>query len=118
MPLPSKRADEESWQFDRYNIHGLESRDSYINIYKPKRVRQLKQLIKKYRPTLVIFYSRRYFKDWVDIIEAEPDIITTGMHFLRMDTVSFCCIPQGRVAYARLIEFADKIKKRCDQPFL
>ena len=64
MPLPSQKAHESTWLYERYGVLGLDSRENYLSSYKPKRVLELKSLIEKYSPKLVVFYSLGYLPEW------------------------------------------------------
>lgn len=115
MPLPSHKANEDTWIYDKYGIFGLGSRSEYLNAYKPKRVRELANLIEIHSPKLVIFYSKSYLPDWIQIIGEKPKEIISQMYFIKNCKTSFCVIPQGvarGMSYARIYEFAQNI---CDE---
>lgn len=115
MPLPSQKAHESTWLYKKYDVPGLNSRKEYLYTYKPKRVKELKNLIEKYSPKLVIFYSIGYLPEWTEIIGQKPKEITRQMYFAQKGETSFCILPQGAsfgMSYKRLYEFADKINKR------
>ena len=112
MPLPSQKTHESTWLYKDYGVLGLDSREEYLNTYKPKRVQELKYLIEKYSPKLVIFYSIGYLSEWTEIIGQEPDKITNQMYFIKKGKTNFCVLPQGSsfgMSYDRLYEYADKI---------
>ncbi len=115
MPLPSRKADESTWLYREYGVPGLNSRKEYLATYKPMRIQELKHLIEKYNPNLIIFYSLRYLPDWVEIIGKIPEKITHQMYFTKTEKTSFCVIPQSvsfGMSYDRIYEFAEKIKER------
>ncbi|MFH1233379.1 MAG: hypothetical protein V1649_01870 [Patescibacteria group bacterium] len=115
MPLPSQKANESTWLYGKYNIKGLGSRKEYLSLYKPRRVQELKHLIEKYSPRLVIFYSVLYLPEWSEIIGIKPEPISTQMYFARSKKTSFCVLPQGSsfgMSYKRLYEYTKKIEKR------
>jgi len=118
MPLPSP--DTSSWLFGY--IAGFETRESYLRTYKKHRTQGLKDLVKKYSPKVVIFYSMNYFSDWVEVIGEVPEKITDQMYFVKIEKTSFCIIPQGTafgMSYKRVYEYAEKIKDRMqNQNFL
>lgn len=113
MPLPSQKANESTWLYSKYNIPGLNSRNEYIEKYKPERVKKLKELIEKHHPKLVIFYSIGYLQEWTEIIGQEPIKITDQMYFINKGNTNFCILPQGAshgMSYARIYEYGGKIK--------
>ena len=114
MPLPSQKAHESTWLYKKYGVAGLDSRKEYLAMYKPKRVQELRGLVKKYKPRLVIFFSVGYLPEWTEVIGEKPKEITLQMYFANKDETTFCVLPQGAsfgMSYKRLYEFADKIKK-------
>jgi len=117
MPLPSQKAHESTWLYKKYGVIGLGTRKEYLNTYKPKRVKELKKLIEKYSPKLVIFYSIGYLPEWIEIIGQKPKEITYQMYFIQKGETGFCILPQGAsfgVSYKRLYEFANKIRNRTE----
>lgn len=115
MPLPSQKAHESTWLYKKYGVIGLDTRKEYLNTYKPKRVKELKNLIEKYSPKLVIFYSIEYLPEWTEIIGQKPKEITKQMYYIQKEETNFCILPQGAsfgMSYKRLYEYADKINKR------
>ncbi len=122
MPLPSKKADESTWLYREYGLQGLSSRKEYLTTYKPKRIQELKHLIEKHAPVLVIFYSLRYLNDgtWAEIIGKTPNGITRQMYFTKTDKTSFCVIPQSvsfGMSYNRIYEFAEKLNTEYGEVF-
>lgn len=115
MPLPSQKTSESTWLYKKYSIDGLNSRKEYLSTYKPTRVKELKKLLTKYSPKLVIFYSIGYLPEWTEIIGKNPEEITKQMYFSKNGKTTFCILPQGAsfgMSYKRLYEFADKVKNR------
>jgi len=115
MPLPSRKASEETWLYSGYGIDGLESRAEYLKKYKPQRVRELKRLIEEHKPKIIIFYSIGYLEDWTEIIGKKPEEITRQMYYTKNSERGFIVIPQGAsfgMSYDRLAEFLDKVKKK------
>jgi hypothetical protein len=117
MPLPSQKAHESTWLYKKYGVSGLNSRKEYLDTYKSKRVKELKNLIEKRSPKLVIFYSIGYLPEWTEIIGQKPKEITKQMYYIKKGETSFYILPQGAsfgMSYKRLYEFADKIKNRTE----
>lgn len=113
LPLPSRNTSEATWLYKNYDVPGLISRREYLVMYKPKRVLELKELIKKHEPKLIIFYSIVYKADWIEVIGEEPQEITPQMSFVKKEATSYCILPQGAafgMSYERLYEFAAKIR--------
>lgn len=111
MPLPSPNTS--SWLFG--DIAGFETRESYLFTYRKQRAQGLRDLVKKYSPKVIIFYSMNYFSDWVEVIGKVPEKITDQMYFTRTEETSFCVIPQGTafgMSYKRVYEYAEKIKEK------
>jgi hypothetical protein len=77
MPLPSKSIKESDWLYANSGIEGLSTRKEYLATHKPARVRELRTLIQKHKPRLVLFYSKMYLSDWQQIanIPLEEKII-------------------------------------------
>jgi len=120
-PLPAFST--KDWSFyDQYGIAELKSRREYEKYYLPKRVERLKELVKLYKPKLVIFYSSNqnsHLPRWREIIGEELEEITdpdkrAKMYFARIPNTAFCIIPQPAfgVSYAELREYAERVKDR------
>lgn len=115
MPLPSQKAHQSTWLYEKYGILGLSSRKEYLATCKPKRVQELKNLVRKYSPELIIFFSVGYLPEWTEVIGEKPKEITKQMYFLKTKKTSFCILPQGAsfgMSYKRLYEFAEIIKNK------
>ncbi len=70
MPLPSRSVASKDWLYAGSGIEGLESRKSYLETYKPKRIEALRKLIQTHRPKYVICYSLSYQEDWQKLTDA------------------------------------------------
>lgn len=113
MPLPAQKADEATWLYAKYGISGLTTRREYIETYKAMRIIKLRALIEKHKPRLIIFFSLKYREDWVRIMGEDAKEITRQFYFGTKNETSFCITPQSSMpgmSYARLYEFAEKIK--------
>ena len=110
MPLPSNKAHERTWLYGGLGIPGLSTRSEYLATYKPERVRKLRELFHTYQPKLAIFYSLMYLSDWAAVIGSAPE-----MYFAQTNSTACCIVPQGAsfgMSYARLYEFAEKVRGR------
>ncbi|MDP2655090.1 MAG: hypothetical protein Q8P17_00820 [bacterium] len=113
MPLPSQKAHESTWLYAKYNVQGLSSREEYISTFMEARVRKLKDMLVRYKPKLVIFYSVSYLPKWSEIIGVHLGKVTSQMYFAKNGGTSFCIIPQGHgMSYKRLYEYASLILKK------
>lgn len=119
MPLPSNKANQNTWLYSDVAVAGLSTRSEYLKTYKPERVRKLAALIREYRPALVVFYSLTYLDDWRSIIGVDPERIAEGMYAAQVNGTLFCIIPQSAsfgMSYKRLYEYADLLKSRFSIP--
>ena len=120
MPLPSSKAHQSTWLYGSYPGLGLASRSEYLAKYKPSRVRQLRELIGRFLPRLVIFHSVSYVEDWEAVCGISKIAVTRQMYFMQNDYTAFCIIPQASsfgMSYRRLYEYADLIRERIsDRP--
>ncbi|KKW11627.1 MAG: hypothetical protein UY50_C0009G0013 [Parcubacteria group bacterium GW2011_GWA2_49_9] len=115
MPLPSPSTS--AWLYG--DIQGFETRKSYLKAYKRARAHGLRELVEKYSPKLVIFYSVGYLRDWEVVNGKMFEEVMHQMYFSKTEKTSLCVIPQPRYlprAYERLYEYAEKIKGRIDFP--
>jgi len=117
MPMPSNSTDPSAWLYRDYAIQGLRlrTRAEYQDFYKPLRVRELRNLVDKYHPQIVIFYSVTLLRDWQAVAGIGFDEITRQMYFGKRKGTSFCVIPQGNargMSNDRLFQYADLIKPR------
>jgi len=101
MPLPSKSVAKEDWLYKETSIEGLESRKSYLEMYKPLRVQALKELIQEHKPKLVLFYSKTYMEDWKNIADSEyieqiPILLQTAKNHDTLLAVVPHPVSQGR----------------------
>jgi hypothetical protein len=123
MPLPEgSKGSPDTWRY-----HDYVDRKTYLGrVYKNNRANQLKNMIEKYRPQLVILYSLTLRPQWSIIIGApvEEGEVTYGMYFFNQtNRAAFCVIPHSnqranpersipRMSYERLYEYAALIKPK------
>jgi hypothetical protein len=115
MPLPSKRAHEDAWLYGTVDIQSLRTRREYLQTYKPRRLRKLNELVRNYKPRLVIFYSLDYLDDWTSIIGRESELLAKQMYAVDVDETLFCVIPHSvavGMSYDRLYNFVELLKSR------
>ncbi len=113
MPLPSQKAHESTWLYAKYGVPGLASREEYMTSFKEARVRKLRDLLARYKPKIVIFYSVSYLAEWIEIIGSRPELVAPQMYFAKNGDTSFCVIPQGHgMSYERLYEYANLILEK------
>jgi len=108
------------WNYDKYRIPGMETRNEYYKNYLSERAEKIKKLVNEYKPKLVIFYSssqKTHLPRWIQIIGKNVEIISDpkrrlNMYFSNNEDTSFCIIPQpiAGVSYEELYEYADKIR--------
>ena len=96
MPLPCKSTRKSDWIYDSFGIEGLSSRKEYLAAYKPMRVERLHTLIQKYKPKLVIFYSRIYLEDW-QLVAGTPftEIIPGKLSIAKNDGTLYAVVPHS-----------------------
>lgn len=114
-PLPCPSTKEEDWLYKSSGLVGLSSRKEYEKNYLPDRAEKLKELIQKYKPKLIIFYSMKYLNYWEKIIGEMPQIVTDRTRFASNKDTAFCVIPNGGqsgLSYNELYEYAEKIKDK------
>jgi hypothetical protein len=84
MPLPCKNIKFEEWKYHKWypDVNILKDKQTYITHVRPQRIKYIRQLIKKYQPELVHFYSTS--NDFVDAWEE----ISMQKHWLEYQTLS------------------------------
>jgi len=96
MPLPVKSLSKKDWIYSDTNIAGLENRKSYLDLYKPERVKRLHQLISIHKPKVVIFYSLTYLPDWQSIIPKPlNEVISRKLYTAKDDVTLYAVIPHS-----------------------
>ena len=109
MSLPSNKARQSTWLYNRLGVPGLSTRAEYLEKYVPERVSRLSALIIQHKPKLVVFYSLNYRKYWEKIIGTPATEVTKQMFATQANEMLFCVVPQGSMrgmSYARIHEYA------------
>lgn len=76
LPLPSRGVNDWPWKNYSRSLPYLKTRADYEKHVKPKRVAYLKAKIEEHPPAVVVFYGKRYKKEW-------NEIAGTKLHFNR-----------------------------------
>ncbi len=68
MPLSSKNMGD--WKYNELsNREDLESRETYLDKWMPRRKEMYKKLIEKHNPRVILAYGKGYWKHYKDLIE-------------------------------------------------
>ena len=115
LPAPSTN----DWSlYERHHIPGLESRAKYCRTFLLKRANQLRELVQKHAPRLVIMYGTSYLRLWDTVTGGSfQDPVTmpnkiAKTYFSHNSTTSFCLIPQRYFARDSMYKYADFIRER------
>jgi hypothetical protein len=66
LPLPSPSTNH--WLYSEFtDMPELESRSQYRRIMIPRRIEQLREMIDRHKPTVVVFYGKTYEAYWMEI---------------------------------------------------
>jgi hypothetical protein len=96
MPLPSKSIREKDWLYAKFGVEGLSSRKEYLKTYKHERVKGLRDLIKKHKPKVVLFYSLSYFNEWQSVVgEPLDEIIPRKLYTKKNDNTLYAVVPHS-----------------------
>jgi hypothetical protein len=68
MPLPCRSIRKKDWFYNKFEIDYLETRKKYLHKIMPLRIKLFQDLIMKYSPKTIIFYSFSYLEKWKAII--------------------------------------------------
>jgi len=91
MPLPVPKTD--MWIYDCVDINYLSDRDSYNQAIMMKRIKLFSNLINKYKPEIVIFYSLKYFDKWKMITDSNYKSIGNRIWISENTKTKFFIIP-------------------------
>lgn len=96
MPLPAKSISVKDWVYKEAKLEGLNTRKEYLKIYKPKRVARLRELINKYKPKIVIFYSLTYLEDWKETIPVPlQKVANTKLYIAKDHDTLYAVVPHS-----------------------
>lgn len=95
MPLPVPRSDK--WIYSRIDLDYLISRDAYNSVIMSRRIKLFNQLIIKYRPEIVIFYSLKYRDNWSEIANQNFKLIGDNIWHSSSDLTNFFIIPHPQM---------------------
>jgi hypothetical protein len=92
MPLPAPAT--KNWPYrDLSNLAILESRRAYMDGICPNRIYSLRNIIKEWRPKIVVFYSASYLNFWKEVVGYEKVWMEfDGWKRLKDDETHFYCI--------------------------
>lgn len=91
MPLPVPKSD--MWIYNCTDIDYLKDRESYHKRIMPLRIKLFNNLIIKYKPKIVIFYSLKYFDKWQSISNTKFASIGDRIWSGKSTTTNFYIIP-------------------------
>jgi hypothetical protein len=96
MPLPSKSILKKDWLYGNTEILGLSSRKEYLSTYVPQRVLKLKELIKKHKPKLVLFYSKMYLDYWQQVADIPlEEVIKNKLYIAKNHDTIYAVVPHA-----------------------
>lgn len=96
MPLPCRSLSPKDWVYGTSGIKGLSSRKEYLEVYKPKRIERLGELINKHKPKFVIFYSLTYLNDWREVAGVPlEEIIEKKLYIAKDDRTIYAVVPHS-----------------------
>lgn len=93
MPLPASSSAEQHWVYKGMGIADLCDRKTYLGKYKPNQIIKLRNLIKKYKPELVVFYSKNYLEDWNKVAGCDLEEIQKDQYIGSNGGTLFCALP-------------------------
>ena len=92
LPLPNRSIT--NWGYYSLGLPHFDTRKNYLEYYLPERTKHIKELISKYNPKVVVFYSatKRYLKSWKEIMEiSDNTIIKTPVIMKINETIFAIC---------------------------
>jgi hypothetical protein len=112
MPLPCRSVSNKDWFYNQFKIDYLSSRKSYLRSVLPLRIKSIKEVITKYKPRIVIFYSFTYLKYREEVI-GNKFIKLNRLYHYKQDDINYFIIPHP-TAYGiekqEWIDIAESIK--------
>lgn len=113
MPLPCRSTKEKHWFYNTFGIEYLRTRRSYLESVMPIRMHLFQNLIKKYSPTIVVFYSFSYLNNWNSIISTVSKK-EGAIYHTKQGKTRFFIIPHPTahgITNSEWIDIANSIKK-------
>ena len=92
MPLPCKSVEKKDWFYDKFGIEYLSSRSKYLKEIMPIRVNLYKNIIKQYKPKVIVFYSTSYLKQWKEIIDTDLTKVNEGFYYAKKNNTNYFVI--------------------------
>lgn len=92
MPLPCKSINKKDWIYNQFWISYLKTRKDYLNNIMPSRINLFKDLINKYNPKVIIFYSFTYLEKYKQIIWCEL-IKHWNLYYNKINNTLFFVMP-------------------------
>ncbi len=90
LPLPNNKSD--SWIYDFIGIDYLSSRKKYEQTIFPRRIALFRDIIDKYSPKVVIFYTLKFKDSFESIIGKKADHIGEDVFACKKDNTSYFII--------------------------
>jgi hypothetical protein len=96
MPLPAKSLKAKDWVYASSGIVGLASRREYLSTYKPERVKRLRELIREYKPKIVVCYSMVYLDDWRLLTDTPlAEVMEKKLYIAKDDHTLYAVVPHS-----------------------
>ena len=96
MPLPCRSLKAKDWVYEASGVEGLSSRREYLKRYRRERVERLHDMIQKYKPRLIIFYSTTYLKDWFYVAGVSfKELLPKNLYVAKNDSTIYAVVPHS-----------------------
>ncbi len=119
MPLPARSLKTKDWVYASSGVEGLSLRREYLKVYKPERIKRLRELIQKHKPKVMICYSMVYLEDWKQVTDVLfREVIPMKLHIAKDDHTVYAVVPHS-VAHGmsndNWKQIAEKIMEQYDR---
>jgi hypothetical protein len=110
LPLPNRSI--ENWGYHSLGLPQFDTRENYLKYFLPKRIMQIKELISKYNPKVVVFYSttKEYLKSWKEIMQIDNNTFIPLPFITKINEIIFV-ICKHPAAYGLTNEYYPEIGK-------